>query len=72
MSGWHAQGEMPHHWYGVSSGLLKWSVTATDGRSITFGGMSTGSRFNADGQVMRAPAGLFHPWLYPHVDMTST
>jgi CRP-like cAMP-binding protein len=126
------RGEFPHHWYGVIDGLLKWSLTTEDGRSISFGGLSPGSWFgegtllrgmrrgadvialqpsrvavmsrdtfewlyqsdlgfnhfliqqlnermhwfmeswaadqllDADGQVMRALAGLFHPWLYPH------
>jgi CRP-like cAMP-binding protein len=126
------RGEPPHHWYGVVSGLLKWSTTTAGGRSITFGGMSPGSWFgegtlwrglprpadvialqpsvvavmprhtfewlceseitfthfliqqitermywfmdswaadrtlDAEGQVKRALAGLFHPWLYPH------
>jgi CRP/FNR family cyclic AMP-dependent transcriptional regulator len=125
------RGDLPHHWYGVISGLLKWSVTTADGHSITFGGLSPGSWFgegtllrgaprpadvialqasqvavmprhtfewlyehelafnhfmvqqinermhwfmeswaadrvlDADGQVKRALAGLFHPWLYP-------
>ena len=126
------RGDVPHHWYGVISGLLKWSTTTADGRSISFGGQSPGSWFgegtlwrglprpadvialqpsvvavmprhtfewlcenelafnhfliqqitermywfmegwgadralDADGQVKRALAGLFHPWLYPH------
>ena len=125
------RGDSPHHWYGVVSGLLKWSLTTADGRSITFGGLSPGSWFgegtllrglprpadvialqpsrvavmqadtfeqlykselafnhfliqqinermfwfmeswaadrvlDVDGQVRRALAGLFHPWLYP-------
>ncbi|MGF6507094.1 Crp/Fnr family transcriptional regulator [Paraburkholderia sp. 32] len=126
------RGESPNHWYGVISGLLKWSTTTADGLSITFGGMSPGSWFgegtlwrglprpadvialqpsvvavmpgdtfhwlcetqmvfahfliqqltermywfmegwgayrmlDVEGQVRRALAGLFHPWLYPH------
>lgn len=126
------RGELPNHWYGVIKGLLKWSTSTADGRSITFGGMSPGSWFgegtlwrglprpadvialqasvvavmprdtfewlcrheltfthfliqqltermywfmegwgadrllDVDGQVKRALAGLFHPWLYPH------
>jgi len=40
------RGEMPRHWYGVISGLLKWSVTTADGRSISFGGLSPGSWFS--------------------------
>lgn len=125
-------GEFPNHWFGVVSGLLKWSMTTSEGQSITFGGLSPGSWFgegtllrgapraadvialqpsrvalmgrdtfewlyannltfnhfllqqinermhwfmeswaadrflDADGQVLRALAGMFHPWLYPH------
>ena len=125
------RGETPLHWYGTLEGLLKWSITSEDGRSVTFGGLSVGSwagegtllravprtadiialrdsrvavlpietfewlhrtqlSFNhfllvqinerlhwfmgnyaahrlldADSQVARALAGLFHPWLYP-------
>lgn len=39
------RGELPHHWYGVVGGLLKWSVTTANGRSISFGGLSPGSWF---------------------------
>jgi len=126
------RGDHPLHWYGVCDGLLKWSLTTSDGRSISFGGLSPGSWFgegtllrgaprpadvialqpsivavmpghtfewlyatelafnhfliqqinermywfmegwgadrvlDAGGQVRRALAGLFHPWLYPH------
>ncbi len=125
------RGEMPREWFGVISGLLKWSMDADDGRQVTLGGMSVGSWFgegtllrgvprwadvialqhsrvavmpqetfawlhatnlsfchfllvqinermhwftgsdaahrllDADGQVTRSLAGLFHPWLYP-------
>ncbi|KGH11362.1 Crp/Fnr family transcription regulator [Comamonas thiooxydans] len=126
------RGDVPLHWYGIISGLLKWSTTTADGHAISYGGMSTGSwigegtlccdlarpadiialqptvvvaipretfdwlcdtepsftRFllrqisermfwfiegwgatrtlDAGGQVRRALAGLFHPWLFPH------
>lgn len=126
------RGEFPNHWFGVLGGLLKWSMTTSEGQSITFGGLSPGSWFgegtmlrgapraadvialkpsrvalmprhtfewlyatslhfnhfllqqinermhwfmeswaadrvlDADGQVLRALAGMFHPWLYPH------
>jgi CRP-like cAMP-binding protein len=126
------RGEFPNHWFGVIGGLLKWSMTTSEGHSITFGGLSPGSWFgegtllrgaprtadavalqpsrvalmprdtfewlyttnlhfnhfllqqinermhwfmeswaadrvlDADGQVLRALAGMFHPWLYPH------
>lgn len=39
------QDEAQHHWYGVLEGLLKWSVTARDGRTVTLGGQSAGSWF---------------------------
>jgi CRP/FNR family cyclic AMP-dependent transcriptional regulator len=127
-------GDTPLHWYGTLEGLLKWSVTADDGRSVTLGGLSVGSWFgegtllralprsadiialrdsrvarlpletfewlhqtqlsfnhfllrqlnerlhwfmgnyaahrllDADSQVARALAGLFHPWLHPGSD----
>ena len=125
------RGEQPRNWFGVRTGLLKWSTTTAGGRGVTFAGMSAGSWFgegtllrglprpadvialqpsivavmpdeifkqlfdteivfahfvarqlnermhwfmegwgadrelDADGQVRRALAGLFHPWLYP-------
>ena len=131
------RGDAPHHWYGVMSGSVKWSMTTADGQSITFGGASPGSWFgegtmlratfrpadvialqpsrvammgrdtfewlyqsersfshfllqqlsermfwymeswaadrvlNAEGQVKRALAGLFHPALYPRGPVTS-
>ena len=34
------RGETPLHWYGTLEGLLKWSITSDDGRSVTFGGLS--------------------------------
>lgn len=46
-------GDMPLHWYGAIDGLLKWSVTAEDGRSVTLGGLSTGSWFG-EGTLLRA------------------
>lgn len=126
------RGEFPNHWFGVIGGLLKWSMTTSEGQSITFGGLSPGSWFgegtmlrgaprsadiialqasrvalmprdtfewlyennlpfnhfllqqinermhwfmeswaadrvlDADGQVLRALAGMFHTWLYPN------
>ncbi|HSI56428.1 MAG TPA: Crp/Fnr family transcriptional regulator [Ideonella sp.] len=32
-------------WYGVLEGVLKWSATARDGRSVTLGGLTVGSWF---------------------------
>ncbi len=46
-----AGGELSHHggtamfWYGVLEGVLKWSTTARDGRSVTLGGLTAGSWF---------------------------
>jgi len=43
--------ELSHHggvalyWYGVLEGVLKWSTTARDGRSVTLGGLTPGSWF---------------------------
>nr|WP_235838029.1 Crp/Fnr family transcriptional regulator [Chitinasiproducens palmae] len=39
------EGDLPRHWYGAISGLLKWSVARADGRSATLGGLSAGSWF---------------------------
>ena len=46
-------GEAQHHWYGVLEGLLKWSITAQDGRTVTLGGQSVGSWFG-EGTLLRA------------------
>ncbi|MES2717254.1 MAG: Crp/Fnr family transcriptional regulator [Pseudomonadota bacterium] len=46
-------GEAQHHWYGVLEGLLKWSVSAQDGRTVTLGGQSVGSWFG-EGTLLRA------------------
>ena len=46
-------GDQPLHWYGAIDGLLKWAVTAEDGRSVTLGGLSTGSWFG-EGTLLRA------------------
>jgi CRP/FNR family cyclic AMP-dependent transcriptional regulator len=45
-------GEMQHHWYGVAEGLLNWSITALDGRTVTLGGQSAGSWFG-EGTLLR-------------------
>jgi len=47
------RGETPLHWYGTLEGLLKWSLTSEDGRSVTFGGLSVGSWFG-EGTLLRA------------------
>jgi CRP/FNR family transcriptional regulator, cyclic AMP receptor protein len=46
------QGESQHHWYGVLEGLLKWSINAADGRTVTLGGQSVGSWFG-EGTLLR-------------------
>ncbi|ROT45782.1 Crp/Fnr family transcriptional regulator [Pusillimonas sp. NJUB218] len=46
------QGEIQLHWFGVMDGLLKWSVSAIDGRSVTLGGQSVGSWFG-EGTLVR-------------------
>ncbi|MBP9953502.1 MAG: Crp/Fnr family transcriptional regulator [Ottowia sp.] len=45
-------GEMQHDWYGVLEGLLKWSINAPDGRTVTLGGQSVGSWFG-EGTLLR-------------------
>lgn len=46
------RGDAPLHWYGTLEGLLKWSVSAPDGRSVTLGGLSVGSWFG-EGTLLR-------------------
>jgi CRP/FNR family transcriptional regulator, cyclic AMP receptor protein len=46
------QGEQPRWWFGVLEGLLKWSVNASDGRTVTLGGQSVGSWFG-EGTLLR-------------------
>jgi len=45
-------GDEPRHWYGTLEGLLKWSVSTADGRSVTLGGLSVGSWFG-EGTLLR-------------------
>ena len=45
-------GEMQHDWYAVLEGLLKWSINAPDGRTVTLGGQSVGSWFG-EGTLLR-------------------
>jgi CRP/FNR family cyclic AMP-dependent transcriptional regulator len=45
-------GEMQHHWYGVAEGLLKWSISALNGQTVTLGGQSVGSWFG-EGTLLR-------------------
>jgi CRP/FNR family transcriptional regulator, cyclic AMP receptor protein len=46
-------GQTQHHWYGVLEGLLKWSIDAADGRTVTLGGQSVGSWFG-EGTLLRS------------------
>lgn len=45
-------GELQHAWYGILEGLIKWSITTADGRTITLGGQSVGSWFG-EGSILR-------------------
>ena len=45
-------GERQHAWFGVLEGLIKWSITARDGRTVTLGGQSVGSWFG-EGTLIR-------------------
>jgi CRP/FNR family cyclic AMP-dependent transcriptional regulator len=45
-------GERQHAWYGVLEGLIKWAITASDGRTVTLGGQSVGSWFG-EGTLIR-------------------
>lgn len=45
-------GERQHAWFGVLEGLIKWSITARDGRTVTLGGQSIGSWFG-EGTLIR-------------------
>lgn len=49
------RGDEPLHWYGTIEGLLKWSVTSNNGRSVTLGGLSAGSWFG-EGTLLRGMA----------------
>lgn len=49
------QGESQRHWFGVLEGLLKWSINAADGRTVTLGGQSVGSWFGEGTLLRRQP-----------------
>ncbi|MBV7541202.1 Crp/Fnr family transcriptional regulator [Acidovorax sp. sic0104] len=49
------RGDVPLHWYGAIEGLLKWTVTSDNGRSVTLGGLSAGSWFG-EGTLLRGAA----------------
>jgi len=46
------RGDLPLHWHGAIEGLLKWTVTSDNGRSVTLGGLSAGSWFG-EGTLLR-------------------
>ena len=48
-------GERQHAWFGVLEGLIKWSITARDGRTVTLGGQSVGSWFGEGTLIRNAP-----------------
>jgi CRP-like cAMP-binding protein len=48
-------GERQHAWFGMLEGLIKWSITAHDGRSVTLGGQSAGSWFGEGTLIRNAP-----------------
>jgi CRP-like cAMP-binding protein len=45
-------GERQLAWFGVLEGLIKWAITARDGRTVTLGGQSVGSWFG-EGTLIR-------------------
>lgn len=47
------QGESQRSWFGVLEGLLKWSISTADGRTVTLGGQSVGSWFG-EGTLLRS------------------
>lgn len=48
-------GERQHAWFGVLEGLIKWAITARDGRTVTLGGQSVGSWFGEGTLIRNAP-----------------
>jgi len=48
-------GERQHAWFGMLEGLIKWSITARDGRTVTLGGQSVGSWFGEGTLIRNAP-----------------
>lgn len=48
-------GEQQHAWYGVLEGLVKWAITAPDGRTVSLGGQSVGSWFGEGTLVRNTP-----------------
>jgi CRP-like cAMP-binding protein len=48
-------GERQQMWFGVLEGIIKWSITARDGQTVTLGGQSMGSWFGEGTLVRNAP-----------------
>jgi CRP-like cAMP-binding protein len=48
-------GERQHVWFGMLEGLIKWSITARDGQTVTLGGQSPGSWFGEGTLIRNAP-----------------
>jgi CRP-like cAMP-binding protein len=48
-------GERQQMWFGVLEGIIKWSITARDGQTITLGGQSVGSWFGEGTLIRNAP-----------------
>ena len=48
-------GERQLAWFGVLEGLVKWAITARDGRTVTLGGQSVGSWFGEGTLIRNAP-----------------
>lgn len=53
---WH-RGDILQHWCGTIEGLLKWTVSARNGRSVTLAGLSAGSWFGEGAVINRKPIG---------------
>ncbi|MDO9403014.1 MAG: Crp/Fnr family transcriptional regulator [Polaromonas sp.] len=50
-----SMGALPTHWIGVTSGLVKMSATASNGRAVTFAGFPAGGWFG-EGTILKSQA----------------
>ena len=48
-------GDRQHVWFGVLEGLIKWSITSPEGRTVTLGGQLAGSWFGEGTLIRKAP-----------------
>ncbi|VVD76861.1 Crp/Fnr family transcriptional regulator [Pandoraea terrigena] len=48
-------GERQYAWFGMLEGLIKWSITARGGQTVTLGGQSVGSWFGEGTLIRNAP-----------------